>query len=50
MVGAEMKALQQQGVIGDIKHYAMNDQENGRNFVNISAGNRAMRESDLLAF
>ena len=50
MVGAEMKALQEQGVIGDIKHYAMNDQENGRNYVDIKADKRAMRETDLLAF
>ncbi|HEV2425416.1 MAG TPA: glycoside hydrolase family 3 C-terminal domain-containing protein [Terriglobia bacterium] len=50
LVGAEMKALQEQGVMGDIKHYAMNDSENGRNFVDITAGKRAMRESDLLAF
>lgn len=50
MVGAEMKALQEQGVIGDLKHYAMNDQENGRNWVNIKVDKRAMRESDLLAF
>lgn len=50
LVGAEMKAEQAEGVIGDIKHYAMNDQENGRNYVNIVAGKRAMRETDLLAF
>ena len=50
LVGAEMKALQEQGVIGDIKHYALNDQENGRNFVNVKIDKRAMRESDLLAF
>ncbi len=50
MDGAMMKAEQAQGVIGDIKHYAMNDQENGRNFVNIIIGKRAMRETDLLAF
>lgn len=50
MVGAEMKAEQEQGVIGDIKHYALNDQENGRNFVNVKIDKRAMRESDLLAF
>jgi beta-glucosidase len=50
MVGAEMRALQEQGVIGDMKHYAMNDQENGRNYVNIKVDRRAMRESDLLAF
>ena len=48
--GAEMKALQEQGVIAHIKHYALNDQENGRNSVNIKIGRRAMRESDLLAF
>jgi len=50
MVGAEMRALQEQGVVGDLKHYAMNDQENGRNYVNIKIDRRAMRESDLLAF
>jgi beta-glucosidase len=50
LLGAEMKALQAEGVVGDIKHYAMNDQENGRAFVDIVADKRAMRESDLLAF
>ncbi len=50
LVGAEMKALQEQHIIGDLKHYAMNDQESGRSFVNAKVGKRAMRESDLLAF
>jgi beta-glucosidase len=50
LVGEEMKAEQEQGVIGDIKHYALNDQENGRNLVNVKIDKRAMRESDLLAF
>ena len=50
LVGAEMKALQQQGIVGDIKHYALNDQESGRSYVNVKIGKRAMRESDLLAF
>jgi len=50
LVGQEMKALQEQGIIGDIKHYALNDQESGRNFVDVRIGKRAMRESDLLAF
>jgi beta-glucosidase len=50
MVGAEMKALQSLGVIGDIKHYALNDQEGGRMFVNVKMGKRVMRETDLLAF
>lgn len=50
LVGAEMKALQEQGIIGDIKHYALNDQESGRSYVNVKADKRAIRESDLLAF
>jgi beta-glucosidase len=29
MVGHVMKGLQAQHVIGDIKHYAMNDQDSG---------------------
>ena len=37
-------------VLGDIKHYALNDQESGRNAVNVHIDERSMRESDLLAF
>jgi len=50
LAGVEMKALQEQHIIGDLKHYAMNDQENGRAYVNVKVGKRAMRESDLLTF
>src|SRR3984893_4369428 len=50
LVGSVMKGLQAQHVLGDIKHYALNDQENGRNAVNIHIEQRAARESDLLAF
>jgi beta-glucosidase len=50
MVGQVMKGEQAQHVIGDIKHYALNDQESGRNAVNVNIDKRAMRESDLLAF
>ena len=50
MVGSVMKGLQAQHVIGDIKHYALNDQESGRNAVNITIDKRSARESDLLAF
>jgi len=50
MVGSVMKGLQAQHVIGDIKHYALNDQESGRNAVNVHIDERAARESDLLAF
>jgi beta-glucosidase len=50
MVGSVMKGMQAQHVLGDIKHYALNDQESGRNAVNITIDKRAARESDLLAF
>jgi beta-glucosidase len=50
MVASAIKGLQDQHVIGDIKHYALNDQESGRNAVNVNIDRRAARESDLLAF
>src|ERR1039458_8423754 len=50
LVGKLIQGTQSEHVIGDIKHYAFNDQESGRNSVNISIGKRAARESDLLAF
>src|SRR5258708_7068637 len=50
MVGNLMKCEQAEHVIGDIKHFAVNDQETGRNVVNAIISKRAMQESDLLAF
>jgi beta-glucosidase len=50
LVGNRMKCEQAQHVLGDIKHYAVNDQESGRNVVDSIIGKRAMRESDLFAF
>jgi len=48
--GNVMLGLQAQHVIGDIKHYAFNDQESGRFGVNAIIDKRSMRETDLLAF
>jgi beta-glucosidase len=50
VVGNLMKCEQAQHVVGDIKHYVMNDQETGRFFVNAKISKRAMQESDMLAF
>ncbi|MGA8940412.1 MAG: glycoside hydrolase family 3 C-terminal domain-containing protein [Acidobacteriaceae bacterium] len=50
MIGSSIKGLQAQHVIGDVKHYAVNDQEDGRTAVNAIIGEKAMRETDLLAF
>jgi beta-glucosidase len=50
MVASVIKGTQAQHVLGDIKHYALNDQESGRMSVNVNIEKRAARESDLLAF
>ena len=50
MVGKLAAGVQSNQVMGDIKHYAFNDQETGRTIVNVKIGQRAARESDLLAF
>ena len=50
LVGHRIKCEQAQHVIGDIKHYAVNDQESGREVVDVTIDKRAMRENDLLAF
>ena len=49
-VGTLMKGVQSQQIMGDIKHYALNDQETVRNSGNAILDKRSMRESDLLAF
>jgi len=50
LVARLIQGTQSAHVIGDIKHYALNDQESGRGSVNINISKRAARESDLLAF
>lgn len=50
MVGHVIKGLQDQHVVGDIKHYALNDQETGRQIASVTLDKRVMRETDLLAF
>jgi beta-glucosidase len=50
LVGNMMKCEQAQHVVGDIKHYALNDQETGRMVLSAEISKRAMQESDLLAF
>jgi len=50
MVANWIQGVQSQGIIGDIKHYAVNDQETGRYFANAIIDRRALRETDLLAF
>ncbi|MGA7928094.1 MAG: glycoside hydrolase family 3 C-terminal domain-containing protein [Candidatus Sulfotelmatobacter sp.] len=48
--GNMIKGLQAQHVLGNVKHYAVNDQETGRDFVNAIISKRALQESDLMTF
>jgi beta-glucosidase len=50
VVGNFVKGVQSEHIIGDLKHYAINDQESGRNAVNANIDKRSMRETDLRAF
>jgi beta-glucosidase len=50
ITAAHIRAVQDQHIIGGTKHYALNDQETGRDFANVQIEERAARESDLLAF
>jgi beta-glucosidase len=50
MVGNLMKGVQAEQIMGDVKHYAFNDQETGRQTYSALVSRRAARESDLLAF
>ncbi len=50
MVGRLAMGVQSQEVMGDIKHFVLNDQETGRNSLNAVLNKRAMQETDLLSF
>jgi beta-glucosidase len=50
LVAQLIQGTQSAHIIGDIKHYAFNDQESGRTSVNANIDKRAAHESDLLAF
>ncbi|GAC1702920.1 MAG: glycoside hydrolase family 3 C-terminal domain-containing protein [Candidatus Acidiferrum sp.] len=50
MAGNLVKGIQSHQIMGDIKHYAINDQETGRNILNVVMDKRTMRETDLLGF
>ena len=50
MVGNVIRGVQDNHIMGDIKHFALNDQETGRTVVDVHILKKAARESDLLAF
>jgi beta-glucosidase len=50
MVGELAMGVQSNQIMGDIKHYVLNDQETGRNTLDAVLNRRSMQETDLLAF
>ncbi|HEY0745198.1 MAG TPA: glycoside hydrolase family 3 C-terminal domain-containing protein [Steroidobacteraceae bacterium] len=50
MVGQVIRGVQDNHIMGDIKHFALNDQETGRTVVDVQISKKGARESDLLAF
>jgi len=50
MAGESVRGIQSQHVISTVKHFAINDLETGRQFLNAKISESGLRESDLLAF
>ena len=50
MVGAQIRGAQSNHIVATAKHFAVNDQENGRNFLSSEIGDAEARTSDLMAF
>ena len=50
ITAAHIRAIQDQHVLGGMKHFSFNDQETGRFTANVAIDERSGRESDLLAF
>jgi beta-glucosidase len=50
MIGNAIRGIQSNRIISTIKHYALNDQETGRDRLNVTVDRDAARMSDLLAF
>ncbi|SNS30625.1 beta-glucosidase [Sphingomonas laterariae] len=50
LAGEHIRGVQSNQIVSTVKHFAFNDQETGRNVLNVKIGEAAARESDLLAF
>jgi beta-glucosidase len=50
LVSSEVRGVQGQGMIAEIKHYAENDFENGRTSTNVTIDDQTLHETELQAF
>ena len=50
LAGEAISGIQAQHVVSTVKHFALNDQETGRQYLNVKIAPAAAHESDLLAF
>lgn len=50
LAGENIRGIQSNHIVATIKHFALNDQETNRHWVNAQIDPAALRESDLLAF
>ena len=50
LAGHSIRGIQSNNIVSTIKHFALNNQETGRLFVDVRMDEADMRESDLLAF
>jgi len=50
LAGAAVRGVQDRHVVSTVKHFALNDQETGRNVVNAVIDEQGFRQGELLAF
>ncbi len=50
MAGESIRGVESRHIVSTVKHYALNAQETGRNILDARIDEKALRESDLLAF
>ncbi|KQV57337.1 MULTISPECIES: beta-glucosidase [unclassified Caulobacter] len=50
LAGAAVRGVQDRHVVSTVKHFALNDQETGRNVVNAVIDEQGLRQGELLAF
>ncbi|WP_030771030.1 glycoside hydrolase family 3 C-terminal domain-containing protein [Streptomyces sp. NRRL F-2664] len=50
LVGELVRGIQEEGLIATVKHFALNNQEQGRDTVDVSVGEQTLHETELRGF